>query len=54
VTNAVFLFQNTVFCRENSHLARDTADRRCLSRQQALQQAGGQICSGGMADFKAR
>jgi hypothetical protein len=54
VTFGVFLFQNTVFCSENSHLARDTADRRRLSHQQTVQQAGGQICSVGMADFKAR
>jgi len=54
VTFGVFLFQNPFFCSKNRHLARDTANKLCLSRQQALQQPGCQTCSVGMADFKAR
>jgi hypothetical protein len=54
VTNGVFLFQNAFLCSKNRLLARDTANKLCLSRQQALQQPVCQICSVGMADFKAR
>jgi hypothetical protein len=54
VTFGVFLFQNAFLCCKNRLLARDTANKLCLSHQQALQQAGGQICSVGMANFKAR
>jgi hypothetical protein len=40
VTNAVFPFQNAFLCSKNRLLARDTAVKPRLSRQQALQSAG--------------
>jgi hypothetical protein len=41
VTNGVFLFQNAFLCSKNRPLARDTANKLCLSRQQAMQQGTG-------------